>query len=55
VGLAEPLLDRPVLEAVPVLALVDSATERAEAGAAAEDAAAAAGVEDRQPSIKKNQ
>jgi hypothetical protein len=50
-GLTEAPLDRPVLAAVPVSALVDSATARAEAGAVAEDAAAAAGVEDRQPSI----
>jgi hypothetical protein len=48
VGLTEAPLDRPVLAEVPVSALVDSATARAEAGAVAEDtAAAAAGVEDR--------
>jgi hypothetical protein len=49
VGLTEAPLDPPALVEVPVLALVDSATARAEAGAVAEDAAAAAGVvEDRQ-------
>ena len=46
-GLTEPPLDRPALAEVPVSAPVDSATVRAEAGAVAEDAAAAAaGVED---------
>jgi hypothetical protein len=47
-GLTEARLDRPVLAEVPVSALVDSATARAEAGAVAGDTAAAAGGEDRQ-------
>ena len=53
VDLTEAPLDQPVIAEVPALALVDSATVRAEAGVVEEDAAAAAGVEDSQRSIKK--